>query len=117
MNRTQIKLKGSLITLLFGTWVMGQLIKSGHSLDKLQEDMRTNPFEFFPLLVYLGAVNATENKELSSFNKNDFYDWIDEVGGLSSEEVVKVINCFTNSLGADVGESKKKAAKPTAKSR
>lgn len=114
MNRTEIKLNGESIPVLFGSWVMGQLIKAGYPLASLHEDMTSNPFVFFPKLVYLGAVNATPNKDLTAFNENDFFDWVDEVGGISSGDVTKVINTFTRSLGMDVGESKKK--NPTTKS-
>lgn len=108
MNRTEINFKGELIPILFGSWVMGQLIKSGYPLASLHEEMTSNPFVFFPKLVYLGAVNATPGKDLSAFDENDFFDWVDKVGGISSEGVMKVINTFTKSLGTDVGEAKKK---------
>lgn len=115
MNRTEIEFKGKTIPILFGAWVMGQLIKSGYPLASLHEEMTSNPFIFFPKLVYLGAVNATPGKDLSAFDENDFFDWVDEVGGISSEEVMRVINVFTTSLGTDVGEVKKKQPTKAAK--
>lgn len=109
MNRIEITFKGEVIPLVFGSWVMGQLIKEGYALADLQKSMTENPFEFFSLLVYLGAVNATQYKDKEAYNRNDFYDWIDASGNIGSVEVNRVIKCFTNSLGADVPESKKKA--------
>lgn len=98
MNKTTITLKGNTITLLFGTWVVGELIERGFELEKIQEHIAKNPFKFIPLLVYLGAVNATEEKDLNAYKLNDFYGWVDEVKGFSSKEVEKVLKCFTNSV-------------------
>lgn len=108
MNRTEITLNGVSTPLTFGSWVMGQLIKSGYQLSELQKAIADNPFEFFPLLVYLGAVNATASKDKDAFSVNQFYDWLDEVGGVGSDEVSRVIKCFTNSLGTDVPDTKKR---------
>lgn len=98
MNKTTITLKGNVVTLLFGTWVVGELIDRGFELDKIQDNITKNPFKFIPLLVYLAAVNATAEKDLEKYNLNDFYDWIDEVKGFGSKEVVKVLKCFTTSI-------------------
>lgn len=106
MNKTEINFKGSTIALVFGTWVMGQLIKSGYSLATLKDDMTNNPFEFFPLLVYLGAVNALPSKDLDHYSKNDFYDWIDNAGGIGSDSVSNVIKVFTNSLSNGIPKKK-----------
>lgn len=111
MNRTEITFKNEVITLVFGTWVMGQLIKSGYSLETLQEEMKNNPFDFFPLLVYLAAVNGLPSKDREAYNQNNFYDWVDSVGGIASQEVNNVIKCFTNSLGADVPKKDQTAVK------
>lgn len=108
MNRTEITFKGEVLPLVFGSWVMGQLIKEGFALSDLQKSMSENPFEFFSLLIYLGAVNATPLKDKEAFNRNDFYDCIDQNGGVGGKVVSNVIKCFTNSLGTDVPEPKKK---------
>lgn len=99
MNKLQIIFKGNPIVLVFGAWVMGQFIKSGTSLHTLKDDMQGNPFEFYTRLLYLSAVNGTDGKNLDAFNQNDFYDWIDEVGGIMSPELKEVTECFTRSLG------------------
>lgn len=117
MNRTEITLNGVSTPLTFGSWVMGQLIKSGYQLSELQKAIADNPFEFFPLLVYLGAVNATASKDKDAFSVNQFYDWLDEVGGVGSDEVSRVIKCFTNSLGTDVPDTKKKGSEEHGESR
>ncbi|MGJ1499623.1 hypothetical protein ACR79R_20085 [Sphingobacterium spiritivorum] len=113
MNKTQITFNGEVLHLLFGSWVMGQLIKEGYNLQSLSDQIQGNPFDFIPFLAYLGAVNATEDKDRDAFNRNSFYDWMDESGGVNSEEVMKVINCFTNSLGTDVPKKKETKAKST----
>lgn len=110
MNKTKIKVKDQEVDIVFGTWVMGQLIKSGYALGELQAEIQKNPFEFFPNLIYLGAINATSNKDLAAYNKADFYDVVDELGGIASPAVMDIIHCFTNSLGMDV--SKKKETTP-----
>ncbi|GHE34929.1 hypothetical protein [Sphingobacterium griseoflavum] len=106
MNRVDITFKGQVVTLVFGSWVMGQLIKGGYSLASLQENMKDNPFDFFSKLAYLGAVNALPSKDLNAYDHNDFYDWLDSAGGIASDEVTRVITCFTNSLGTDVSKKK-----------
>jgi len=106
MNTTQITLKGKVVNLRFGNWVMEQLIYEGYNVNSLQGEISANPFKFFAKLMHLGAVNATESKSLDEYSINEFHDWIDDVGGVGSDECAKVINCFTFTLTGGKPEKK-----------
>lgn len=112
MNRTTITFKKEKVTLVFGTWVMGQLLKRGYKLTEIQEEIQKNPFEFLTLLFYLAAVNGHQDKDLSAFNQDDFYDWLDDNGGIAGEEVTRLTNVFFVSI---VGDNPKKEGEDTGK--
>ena len=113
MNETKIKINGKDVPILFGTWVIQELIEVGYELESLGEEIKRNPFKFIPNLIYLGACNGA-NMDLSDYDKKDFYKFIDKVG-FHSKEVTDIINLFTKSfatnLSSDEVEEKTVVAK------
>lgn len=117
MNRTNITVniggKPQNVELLFGMWALFRLKEFGFDLKDF-DNMKGDPLRFMEMviiLMYLGACNAA-GKDLASFDKSDFYDYAEDNGGLSfvnSEEVKKVISCFTNSLSLLSPKDEKKS--------
>ena len=115
MNETTIKINGKDVPIVFGTWVIQELIEAGYELENLGEEIKRNPFKFVPNLIYLGACNAL-NMDLKDYDKKDFYKFIDKEG-FHSQAVTDLINLFTKSFGTSLGaddevqeEAKKKNA-------
>ena len=107
MNTTAITINGSEVLLKFGIWTLARLVDRGYKMKDLAEMLNNNPFDFIPVLIYLGACNA-KGMSLDAYDEVIFWDYVDEVG-LGSKEVTKVINCFTNSLSRDVPNEEKKS--------
>lgn len=106
MFKKTIKLEGKEIPVKFGSWVVGQLIESGMSLQEIEKSVQENPFKFIALIAFLGACNA-DNFEDSDYKLNQFYGWIDDVGGVNSDEVVDVLNLFVKSISQNVPTEEK----------
>lgn len=107
INETQITFKGEKLNIRFGMWVISEMTNFGYSLSNMENDISANPIKFFIVMTYLGACNASD-KDLEAFKLNDFYDWLDEVGGLQSSELLKIQKCFTNSISYGVPKTSKK---------
>ncbi|MDM1049415.1 hypothetical protein [Sphingobacterium hotanense] len=101
------------VELLFGMWTLFRLRDFGFNLQDF-DTLKGDPLRFMEmviLLMYLGACNAN-GKDLGSFDKDVFYDYAEQTGGLSfvnNEEVKKVITCFTNSLALISPKDEKKS--------
>lgn len=100
MFTTEIQVNKKKIKLKFGSWAIGQLIKSGYSFDELTGTMTSNPFDLIPKIVFFAACNAKE-RDLAAYDEGVFYDWLDSVG-INSQAVIDVISLFTKSIVQDV---------------
>ena len=110
IHETLIKFKEKKKKVRFGMWTISKMIDFGYRLETIQQDINANPIKFFVTVTYLGACNALD-KDLDSYNLNDFYDWLDETeGGIEGKEMQKIQKCFTESLsfGVKSTDSKKK---------
>lgn len=112
MFTKEITIKGERRTVKFGTWVWSALVEAGYNINDLGDESTRNPFKFFATLIYLGLMNAARGREDAGISLDDVYDWIDEQGGVSSEEVISLVNLFSaqNTTGVQKQASKKKAA-------
>ena len=95
MNTTKTTLNGKEIEMRFGTWSIIQLGKQGIKLSEIDKFLTENLFEAVCKIAYLSACNAVNKGDLTAYEENDFYEWIDE-HGMNSDEVVKVVNGFVN---------------------
>ena len=93
MNTIKTTLDGKEIEMRFGTWSIIQLGKQGIQLKDIDKFLTENPFEAVCKIAYLSACNAVNKGDLTAYEENDFYDWIDE-HGMNSQEVVKVVDGF-----------------------
>lgn len=112
MNYIQIEINGINRGFKFGVWVLGQLInKEGLKLDSIKEQVSSDPISFYVNVMYYSALwNCSRSKTEPDFDKEDVYEWIDDLGGIGSPELVKLQEVFSQSLSGDV-PSKKKAVK------
>ena len=93
MNTIKTTLNGKEIEMRFGTWSIVQLGIQGIKLTEIDKYVIEKPFEAVCKIAYLSACNAVNKGDLTAYDENDFYDWIDE-HGFSSDEVGKVTNAF-----------------------
>lgn len=91
MNRTEIKLNGENISILFGCWAVGQILRTGVDLSDLKGG---DLYLMLPEIAYYGACNA-KGRDLNAYNLEDFHN-------LSAFEVAKVLPVFTASMSQDV---------------
>ncbi|QDZ63750.1 MULTISPECIES: hypothetical protein [Elizabethkingia] len=73
--------------------------KENMSINELFESFQKKPLSILPTLMYHSLAYAEERKgnELG-FTKYDIIDWIDQDGGLSSQETIKFSNTFAESI-------------------
>ena len=115
MNYIQIEIDGVKRGFKFGVWVLGELIKKeGLQIQSLHDSIESNPIEFYVNVMYYGALwNCSRSKTEPDFDKEDVFEWVDLLGGLGSEELLKIQEVFSQSVSGDV--PKKKAVKAKAK--
>ena len=101
MNKTQITLNGKKIDILFGTWTVGQLFKSGIEFEKMKDEI----YDHLPTIVYLGACNAA-GRDLNAYDVEDFHA---APFGL----LIPVLATFNKSMTQDVPVEKKPTARAT----
>lgn len=117
MNKTIITLnvngEPQKVELLFGMWTLFRLKDFGFDLkdfDKLNSDP-LRAMEIIIVLMYLAACNAN-GQDLSAYDKGLFYEYAESNGGLAfanSDEVKKVMTCFTNSISVPSSKGEKKS--------
>lgn len=101
MNKTQITLNGKKVDILFGSWAVGQLIKSGVDFAKMGDDI----YDHLPNIAYYGACNAA-GRDLNAYNVEDFHS-------ASPGLLIPVLSTFNKSMTQDVPVEKKSTAKAT----
>ena len=109
MFETKSKFQGKERKVKFGSWVTGELVK----ISKKGEEAG---FEYLASIVFYGLLwgeklhsNFTAGEKLP-FDIFDCYDWIDEVGGITSDEVQRIQNLYVKHNEMNVPKDKKKVA-------
>lgn len=102
----EIELNGEKVTLLFGNWTCGQLVREGFNITKFSPEIYENPYLLAPFVFYLAACNhkGYEEKNLSSsareyFDENDFQLFCEDT---KKEVIVEGLNKFYRSVFGDV---------------
>ena len=112
MFQTTINFKGKDRVLQFSTWVLGEIeraMKGETAAIKMFAHML-----FFGLIHGEGLRSKYIAEEKIDFDVLDFYDWIDDQGGLQSDEVQRVQNLYIKSRTTNVPENEEKNPKATA---
>ena len=107
MFETKIKFQGKERKVKFGSWVTG-------NIEKLVNKDGYGNIELLASLIFYGLImgeklraNFTANEELP-FDIFDCYDWIDEVGGITSDEVQRIQDLYVKHNETNVPKSEKK---------
>ena len=83
---------------------MGELLEeTGVELGDLMTKLNTNPFKFIPLMMFRSCEYYNRRKDIKiDFNQYDFADYIENDGGINTDNVRGFLDAFTNSLTKDV---------------
>ena len=107
MFETKIKFQGKERKVKFGSWVTG-------NIEKLVNKDGYGNIELLASLIFYALImgeklraSFTANEELP-FDIFDCYDWIDEVGGITSDEVQRIQDLYVKHNETNVPKSEKK---------
>ena len=109
MFRIKINFKGEEKTISFGAWVTGQLEALQHK----------GSIEIFASIIFFGLVQGEKLRtkymmgEDLGFDVFDCYDWIDEAGGLMSDDVQRIQKLYIAQSETNVPKNQKATAKAT----
>jgi len=116
MFGTKINFQGKERKVKFGAWVTG-------NIEKLVNKDGYGNIELLASLIFYGLImgeklraNFTANEELP-FDIFDCYDWIDEVGGITSDEVQRIQDLYVKHNETNVPKSEKKKVTETEKAK
>lgn len=114
MFETKITFQGKERKVKFGSWVTG-------NIEKLVNKEGYGNIELLASLIFYGLImgeklraSFTANEELP-FDIFDCYDWIDEVGGITSDEVQRIQDLYVKHNETNVPKSEKKKVAETGK--
>lgn len=115
MFETKIQFKGQERTIAFGSWVTSEF-------QKLVRDKGSEAtIELFAYIIFFGIIQGEGLRakyiagEEIGFDVFDCYDWIDEQGGLDSDEVERVQNLYVKHNETNVPKNQKATAEKTEK--
>ena len=107
MFETKIQFKGKERTIGFGSWVTSEF-------QKLVRDKGADAtIELFAYIIFFGIIQGEGLRakhiagEEIGFDVCDCYDWIDEQGGLDSDEVERVQNLYVKHNETNVTKNPK----------
>jgi hypothetical protein len=107
MFETKIQFKGKERTIRFGSWVTSEF-------QKLVRDKGTEAtIELFAYIIFFGIIQGEGLRakyiagEEIGFDVFDCYDWIDEQGGLESDEVERIQNLYVKHNETNVPKNQK----------
>ena len=103
-NRIELDFNGKNLTFFFGLGFMGELLENLKcSIDELQAKLESNPFKIIPELMHTsyayGFKRQGKEVELSWYL---FLDFLDDNGGVMSENVNAFLEAFKDSMTKDV---------------
>jgi len=107
MFETKITFKGKERTIKFGAWVNG-------CIEKIVNKKDYGNMELLASVIFFGLVMGEKLRasytadEKLPFDIFDCYDWIDEQGGVESEEVKRILNLYSKSNETNVPKDEKK---------
>ncbi len=114
MFETKIKFQGKERKVKFGAWVTG-------NIEKLVNKGDFGNIEVLASLIFYALImgeklrpNFTAKEELP-FDIFDCYDWIDEQGGITSDEVQRIQDLYVKHNEMNVPKSDKKKVAETGK--
>ena len=104
---TKITFQGKEKTIAFGSWVNGNIEKIVNKKDHGSMDLLVGVI-FFGLIWGEELFSNFTADEKLPFDIFDCYDWIDEQGGIESEEVKRILKLYSKSNETNVPKDEKK---------
>ena len=114
MFETKVTFQGKEYKLRFGAWVMGLI-------EKMINQGDTGSIDIFASLIFYGLIMGEKLRpqftadEKLPFDIFDCYDWIDEQGGVTSDEVERILDLYAKFKDTNVPKSDKKKVVETKK--
>lgn len=110
MENVTISLNKTQFEFHFGLGFLGNLIrKNGSSFEKVMEGIQKNPFLTVPEVMYESAQHAARrSKKEFKMSLEEFTDYIDDEGGITSPGVEQFLIGLTASMEKDVPKSEGK---------
>jgi len=123
MTTYTINTNGKKVHLYFGHWSISRFCELNGNLSfSAFQDLLANELSFKHItsLILCGAEHyALKNKQPFTYNALDASDWIDEIGGITSEKGMELLNAIGRAVvpkyqGIEVSgnDEKKKATSP-----
>ena len=113
MFERKITISGKERTILFGGYVQQLLYEDGIKLADLGQIIQDNPFGIVPKIIWFGLINGSKDWQGDGITLRDVYNWVDEQGGVSSEQIQSFVELCVKSISQgvpEVNEAKKKQA-------
>lgn len=107
MFETKITFKGKEKTIRFGSWVNGNIEKIVNKKDYGNMELLASVIFFGLIMGEKLRASFTADEKLP-FDIFDCYDWIDEQGGVESEEVKRILDLYAKSNETNVPKDEKK---------
>ena len=115
MFETKIQFKGQERTVRFGSWVTSEFQKL------VREKGSEATIELFAYIIFFGIIQGEGLRakyiaeDEIGFDVFDCYDWIDEQGGLESDEVERIQKLYVKHNETNVPKNQKATAQTKAK--
>ena len=107
MFETKIKFQGKERTIKFGSWVNGNIEKIVNKKDYGNMELLASVIFFGLVMGEKLRASFTADEKLP-FDIFDCYDWIDEVGGITSDEVQRIQDLYVKHNETNVPKDEKK---------
>lgn len=94
--------------IIFGTYFLGEWIEQSGTND-IQESfncLSKNPFKYIPLFIHCGINCTASLTGLEKVSLTDVINEVDNVGGIQSEPIQKLLTVFTESITTQLGKEK-----------
>ena len=114
MFETKITFQGKERKVKFGSWVNGNIEKIVNKKDYGNMELLASVIFFGLIMGEKLRASFTADEKLP-FDIFDCYDWIDEVGGITSDEVQRIQDLYVKHNETNVPKSEKKKVAETAK--
>ena len=114
MSKMTITVGVDKVDVRFGFWTLSELSKRGYKISDLKRILEDDPYGFIPVVTYLGACGVS--RDLYSHKESDFWDHYEKVG-IAGEDVIRLVQFFTDSISKLVTPQEKKSIPKTGKAK
>jgi hypothetical protein len=97
--------------IIFGTYFLGEWIEQSgkETMEEVIMLLTKNPFKYIPEFLLTAINTSAELNGLDKVTLLEVIEEIDNVGGVSSKKVQEILEIFTATITANLGNEKKPA--------